>query len=556
MLNSYYTLNVVASSLHSRIRGWRISGLFTQAKDELVISFDGRPESLLICCRPEVHTLYLHPSFSRAKKNSTGVLQAAAGKRVTSVSIVPGNRIVLLTLEEEYSLAALLYGPHANVALTDNSGIMVDSFKRGHPPSVQDLSQKPDNLIFDEVLLRETPANMPTLTLAAAVRKAIPTFGGTLAREAATRAGLSATMTCSELLPHQTEMLLSGIRDMLRDLFSPVPRLYTRGHGPPVLFSLIPLQLAKGLTEEAYGDVHEAIRTMVQRGRSAALLDEKKNRTVALLRQRVLKARRALGAMEDPTVSAARAIAYERSGSWLLAHLPAVEKGSSSIHGQSDGEEVVIPLDVRLTPGRNAQRFFEKAKRTRTALQEARVRRADLEGLVAAGEELLALLEQVQSKEMLKEFMDDHETELKRFGIGPSGNPSAQVPFRVFTVDGGFEVWAGKSSTNNDLLTFRHAKPNDLWFHARGSSGSHVVLKTGSGRGEPGKRAKEQAASIAAYYSKMRHAKMVPVAMTERKYVRKPKGSPPGTVVLEREKVIFAEPGLPEGTRKEKQKEE
>ena len=140
MLNSYYTLNVVASSLHSRIRGWRISGLFTQAKDELVISFDGRPESLLICCRPEVHTLYLHPSFSRAKKNSTGVLQAAAGKRVTSVSIVPGNRIVLLTLEEEYSLAALLYGPHANVALTDNSGIMVDSFKRGHPPSVQDLS--------------------------------------------------------------------------------------------------------------------------------------------------------------------------------------------------------------------------------------------------------------------------------------------------------------------------------------------------------------------------------------------------------------------------------
>jgi predicted ribosome quality control (RQC) complex YloA/Tae2 family protein len=115
-------------------------------------------------------------------------------------------------------------------------------------------------------------------------------------------------------------------------------------------------------------------------------------------------------------------------------------------------------------------------------------------------------------------------------------------------VEGGFEVWAGKSSENNDLLTLHHAKPNDLWFHARGSSGSHVLLKVGSGKGEPGKKAKEQAAGIAAYYSKMKNAKMVPVAMTEKKYVRKPKGAPPGTVVLEREKVVFAEPSLPKET--------
>ena len=68
-------------------------------------------------------------------------------------------------------------------------------------------------------------------------------------------------------------------------------------------------------------------------------------------------------------------------------------------------------------------------------------------------------------------------------------------------------------------------------------------------KGEPGKKAKEQAASIAAYYSKMKTAKMVPVAMTEKKYVRKPKGAPAGTVMLEREKVIFAEPRLPENQK-------
>jgi len=90
---------------------------------------------------------------------------------------------------------------------------------------------------------------------------------------------------------------------------------------------------------------------------------------------------------------------------------------------------------------------------------------------------------------------------------------------------------------------------NDLWFHARGASGSHVVLRVGTGVGDPSKEAKEAAAAIAAYYSKQRNAKYVPVAMTERKYVRKPKGSPPGTVAIDREKVMVVTPKLPEGAK-------
>jgi predicted ribosome quality control (RQC) complex YloA/Tae2 family protein len=106
-------------------------------------------------------------------------------------------------------------------------------------------------------------------------------------------------------------------------------------------------------------------------------------------------------------------------------------------------------------------------------------------------------------------------------------------------------VWVGKSSENNDLLTMKYAKPNDLWFHARGSSGSHVILRMGTGKGEPSKQAIHEAAGIAAYYSKMKGAKHVPVAVTERKYVRKPRGAEPGSVTIEREKLLFVEPRLP-----------
>ncbi len=132
-----------------------------------------------------------------------------------------------------------------------------------------------------------------------------------------------------------------------------------------------------------------------------------------------------------------------------------------------------------------------------------------------------------------------------KLGIGEKGTAREELPFRLFTVDGGFEVLVGKNSSNNDLLTMKYARPNDLWFHARGAGGSHVLLKVGSAKGEPGRKAKEQAAALAAYYSKMRNATIVPVAMTEKKYVRKPKGAPAGTVVLDREKVMFARPALP-----------
>lgn len=105
-------------------------------------------------------------------------------------------------------------------------------------------------------------------------------------------------------------------------------------------------------------------------------------------------------------------------------------------------------------------------------------------------------------------------------------------------------VLVGKSAANNDELTMKFAKPNDIWLHARGTSGSHVVLKMHT-NDKPPKYILEQAAQIAAYYSGARNAKHVPVIYTYKKYVRKPKGANPGSVVVTKEDVIIVEPKLP-----------
>jgi predicted ribosome quality control (RQC) complex YloA/Tae2 family protein len=210
---------------------------------------------------------------------------------------------------------------------------------------------------------------------------------------------------------------------------------------------------------------------------------------------------------------------------------------------------ISIPLDVHLSPAKNAERYFEKAKKIRHNAEEQSIRIKELSEQQQIFAKLTELLDEITSTETLRQFQDEQRTLLAQVGIKISKSGEAKkeepLPFRVFTVAGGFQVWAGKSSENNDLLTTRHTAKNDLWFHARGVGGSHVVLKLGTGKGEVSKQAIAQAASIAAYYSKMKNASMVPVTMCEGKFVRKPKGVPAGTVYVEREQTIFAEPALP-----------
>ncbi len=122
--------------------------------------------------------------------------------------------------------------------------------------------------------------------------------------------------------------------------------------------------------------------------------------------------------------------------------------------------------------------------------------------------------------------------------------------FRIFKLGEGFEVWVGKDSTANDLLTIKYTSQNDLWFHVRGSSGSHTVLKIPEDTDTIPKEYIKAAASIAAFFSKSKNAKNVPVAYTHAKNVQKYKGAKSGSVVIKGEKIVKVNPGLPEGIDK------
>ena len=118
--------------------------------------------------------------------------------------------------------------------------------------------------------------------------------------------------------------------------------------------------------------------------------------------------------------------------------------------------------------------------------------------------------------------------------------------FRIFKLEGGFEVWVGKDSASNDLLSMKYTSQNDLWFHVRGTSGSHTVLKAPEGSTGIPKEIIKIAAAISAYYSKAKNAGNVPVAYTEAKNVQKYKGAKSGSVVIKGEKIVKVSPAIPE----------
>jgi predicted ribosome quality control (RQC) complex YloA/Tae2 family protein len=193
------------------------------------------------------------------------------------------------------------------------------------------------------------------------------------------------------------------------------------------------------------------------------------------------------------------------------------------------------PIQVKLKKDLNAQQnaayYYRKSKNRSIEITKHNERIADLEQKVSKLSALLLKLEAAVSFRELKPFVKESAAKEK------------QLPFRQFSAFG-FDIWVGKSASNNDELTVRHSHKNDLWLHAKDVSGSHVLVKWKPGKGYPNEVI-QAAAQLAAYYSKLKGSSLVPVAYTPKKFVRKPKGAEPGSVVVDKEEVIMVKPGMP-----------
>lgn len=248
-----------------------------------------------------------------------------------------------------------------------------------------------------------------------------------------------------------------------------------------------------------------------------------------------------------------------RRGETLAIHLHELRRGESRVElADAAGEMLAIEMDPALTPAENMDRCFHRARKAERGRQlitdrlaAAETRAAELEALAAAarataaehaGDELGLLAAIAELRRNEPELLG----EAKQQRRGPAAAEAVSAPYRSFIIEGKWEVRVGRGAKENDELTHKASSPRDLWLHAQGVSGSHVILRTKGDPQQVPKRIIELAARIAAHFSKARHSGLAPVVCTERRYVRKPRKSPPGTAACIREKSLMVEPGIPD----------
>jgi len=260
------------------------------------------------------------------------------------------------------------------------------------------------------------------------------------------------------------------------------------------------------------------------------------------LKKRIKKAARRVEVLRGDLDKADRYKDYARYGELLKTNLHAMKKGHEQLtvvdYFDPAMPELVIPLDPSKGPQGNMDDYFKKHRKHVAAEREVRPR------LAQAEEDLNALqMERTNLERGLSEPAPSSArvSGVLKTGPVPQTKPKRDArsgPFRRFVSADGLAIYVGRNARENEALTFGEARPDDLWFHAHGTPGSHVVLRLDKGI-DPSHETLRDAATLALLYSDLKKSGKGEVIYARRKYVRKVKGKSPGTVTVTQEKTIF-----------------
>ncbi len=295
-------------------------------------------------------------------------------------------------------------------------------------------------------------------------------------------------------------------------------------------------------------------------GRLARYLADDLARTLsASLRRRRQSAARLVENLARDLAEADRGREFRRKAETLAARLHLIRPGQDRLETPDvlDGTPLDIPLDPALSPAANLAAWFKRAAKADKGRQIIRDRLDQARLQMARADEMTARLEELQAGEReplailadLIAWSREHPDLMpapagRRPGRSPYGPEQPARPFRRYLVENRWEVWVGRNNHENDELTHRASHLKDIWLHAQGVAGSHVILRTDRRPDQVPRRIIAKAAALAALHSKARHAGLVPVVWTERRYVRKPRKGAPGLAVCLREKTIMVAPGI------------
>jgi predicted ribosome quality control (RQC) complex YloA/Tae2 family protein len=522
MHNNYYFLRQLTPCLTEILLGSRLQEAFSQNRDELVLEFAlassaRKPFYLKAYLDSKFCCLQIPERFHRAKKNSVDLFPEVQNAEVTQIRQFENERSFAIYLQSadgtSYQLLFKMHGNRANVILFQEEKQVVALFKNALAKDTTlrlgELDRALDTTYehFEQAMgklsaVYPTLGKIPKLYLQGRNYDALPRV-------------------------QQWELL----QQTIRQLEQPKAFLVTSVQ-EDIALSLLPT----GAVQSAFSDPIAALNvfflTYIREVHQQSL---KKQLTQRLTKEKKQtesywqKARQRIGQLTS-------GLSYQQTADLIMANLHALSSNTkqAEVFDFYHQQPAVISLNPRLSPQKNAENYYRKAKNQKIELAQAQAAEKRSEERLNAIAGHLSAIASIDNPQELQAYADKHR-------LLPTASAAvAALPYHRTQI-AGYDVFIGKSAKSNDALLREQARKDDLWLHAKDVSGSHVLIKKQGNQPIP-RPVIELAARWAAYASKRKHDSLAPVIYTPCKYVRKGKNMPPGAVRVEREEVILVEP--------------
>ncbi|WP_409253646.1 NFACT family protein [Bacillus sp. SCS-153A] len=549
----------MSEELGDMLKGGRINKIHQPYKNEviLIVRSQGKNHKLLLSA---------HPSYARAQLTSQSYENPSVppmfcmllrkhleGYIIEDVYQKEVDRIIIFEIKGRNEIGDVSYkqliieimGRHSNIVIVDKSRNMIlDSIKH-IPPSINSYrtvlpgheykfpppQEKKNPLEADrDDILRNIDFNSGKLD-----KQIVGAFSGIsplFAKEAVHRAGLANRNS----LPHA-----------LLDLLEPVKK---REYQPILIqsdketFYFLDLHHIKG-ERHHYSQLSDLLDRYFHQKAERDRVKQQGNDLERLIRNERDKNQSKIGKLEKTLADAENADIYQLYGELLTANLYAVERGMNEIevvnYYDETGGTIKIDLDTRKTPSENAQHYFSKYTKAKTAIKIVQEQIEKAKEEIQYLEQLLQQLESASPKDIVEireELAEEGYIKAKNDKKKKKNNEKPQL--ETYLSSDGTTILVGKNNKQNDYLTNKLAGKEEIWLHTKDIPGSHVVIRSKN----PSEETIKEAAVLASYFSKARESSSVPVDFTLVKNVKKPKGAKPGFVTYDGQQTVYTTPSL------------
>ena len=570
-------IHSIVDELHKKLLGGKIDKVYQPENDEVVLHIRNNKENfkLVLSCSASNPRVYLASDYKKENPINAPMFcmlfrKYIQGGNIVNVSQVDFERIIKISVESFDELKEKttkdiiieIMGRHSNIILTHSSNNkIIDSAKR-IPPSVSRVRQilpgqtyvlppKQDKLNpITDISLNSFVDTLSSFNgpIFKAIYSKFLGISPVIAKEICFRANIDENLLVSEISSDDISKIYREFHNLFKyikdNIYNPCMVIDT-SIDKVLDFSCINLSLFSNLSIINDDSISKILENYYA---TKDIKDRIHQRSSDLRKSISIKLDRLynkLNKQEKELIESENAQIYKIKGELITSYIYMIEKGMESVEVANfydlEYKNIKISLNTNFTPSENAQKYFKKYNKLKTAKKEIT---SQMEITKEEIDYLENIMLSIENCENLAELMDIRE-ELGKVGYIRSKNNSKKetkltTKPHEFVSSNGFKILVGKNNKQNDHLTLKVASNEDIWMHTKNIPGSHVIIKT-EGKEVPDETIFE-GAMLAAFFSKSKMSSQVPVDYTKKKNVKKPNGAKPGMVIYDTNNTIYVTP--------------